>query len=166
MITFQDAFRRTSTTAHRIAYREWVGPIPKGNLVLHRCDNRVCVNPAHLFLGTQRDNIRDMVKKGRDKFNRNGCISDYERQKRINALKSGKPLAEMAADAGIDEMSFKRWAARYCRVGFATILRECQILRDQRDVPLYTICESQKQSRSESAANLARLRDILLLGSF
>src|SRR3546814_15083107 len=87
-------------------------------------------------------------------------------QRRINALKSGKPLAEMAADSGIDEVSFKRWAARYFKVGFAIILRECHILRDQRDVPLYTLRESQKQSRSESAANLARLRDILLHGSF
>ncbi|SRR5712692_3899661 len=52
---------------HRIAYRITVGPIPKGLLVLHRCDTPLCVNPAHLFLGTQSDNLKDANVKGRAK---------------------------------------------------------------------------------------------------
>src|SRR3546814_7321952 len=44
VVMLRDAFRRTSTTAHRIAYQEWVGPIPKGHFVLHRCDNRLCID--------------------------------------------------------------------------------------------------------------------------
>lgn len=54
-----------SIAAHRVAWMSEFGPIPPGMQVCHRCDNPPCCNPAHLFLGTQRDNIHDMIAKGR-----------------------------------------------------------------------------------------------------
>lgn len=51
--------------AHRLSFKIHKGKIPKGKLICHKCDNPICVNPKHLFAGTQKDNIVDCVKKKR-----------------------------------------------------------------------------------------------------
>lgn len=52
--------------AHRITYRHFCGDIPKGMFVCHTCDVPSCCNPDHLFLGTNLDNVKDMIRKGRN----------------------------------------------------------------------------------------------------
>ena len=54
-----------NTLSHRYAYEKYVGKIPKGMLACHRCDNRRCVNPKHIFIGTHQDNTIDAFQKGR-----------------------------------------------------------------------------------------------------
>jgi hypothetical protein len=58
-------FGRATVLAHRLAYAMHYGVDPAGKFVCHRCDNPPCVNPEHLFLGSPRDNVIDMHKKGR-----------------------------------------------------------------------------------------------------
>jgi len=59
--------------SHRVSYDLHKGKIPDGMHVLHKCDNRFCVNPNHLFIGTNLDNIKDRLSKNRPKT---GCVGE------------------------------------------------------------------------------------------
>jgi predicted XRE-type DNA-binding protein len=92
--------------AHRIAYELTHGPISEGLCCCHHCDNRACVNPKHLFLGTNQDNIVDKVLKGRSpKGERHWHVKITEEQvveiRRLYALENHMLQKEIALLFGI-----------------------------------------------------------------
>lgn len=58
-------FNGKHVSCHRLAYIKTYGEISENHLICHHCDNRLCFNPYHLFLGTSKDNVNDMMNKGR-----------------------------------------------------------------------------------------------------
>jgi hypothetical protein len=80
---------------HRLAWLLYRGPIPRGLHVLHKCDVRSCCNPDHLFLGTNGDNVRDKMSKGRHGFKLSRRQADAIRLDR-------RTQRAIAQDYGID----------------------------------------------------------------
>lgn len=98
--------KRKNEMAHRMSWLLFKGDIPNGLYVLHKCDNPSCVNPDHLFLGTQNDNMKDMAKKGRATGNkiRNGPYpnSKLNWEKVTQIRKSEKKRSILAKKYNVD----------------------------------------------------------------
>jgi hypothetical protein len=83
--------------AHRAVYAEAVEKIPRGMHVLHKCDVSFCVNPAHLFLGTHDDNMKDMARKGRS------GVRKITPEQSVAIRNDPRTQREIAADYGISQ---------------------------------------------------------------
>jgi Autographiviridae endonuclease len=76
-------------SAHRVAWRIEKGPIPDGLHVLHKCDNKLCMNTNHMWLGTHEENIRDAAKKGimgNTKLKREQVIEIRDSKEKVTVL--------------------------------------------------------------------------------
>lgn len=93
--------------AHRVAWEEANGSIQSGLWVLHRCDNPLCVNPEHLFLGTAKDNTQDCIRKGRRNTRRGSMLPqaklDEETVRQIRALAGTKRQSKIAREFGVSD---------------------------------------------------------------
>jgi hypothetical protein len=117
---------------HRFVYELVNGPIPEGLWVLHRCDNRICCNPVHLYLGTAQQNSLDMVSRGRangsEKVRKLSLKLAQEIRQRYNA--EGITQHELASEYGVvcetigDIVTGKTWqgpaekACKHCGTPF------------------------------------------------
>lgn len=86
--------------AHRVAYAAFKGEFDETLFVLHKCDNRKCINPDHLFVGTRQDNMDDMAAKGR-KGPTNPKLSEDQVRALVEQLERGESNTKVAADFGI-----------------------------------------------------------------
>lgn len=102
-----------SKTAARISYSAYKKPIPEGLSVLHKCDEPICINPDHLFLGTQTDNMRDMARKGRRCWKRegSGICQDKRTQKWRAYFYEGGRQHHIGVFASRDEAISARYKA-------------------------------------------------------
>lgn len=99
--------------AHRVAYRLFNGPISSGLFVMHKCDVPVCVNPRHLSLGTQRDNILDAKQKHRMAHGASHIrakLNESDIPAIRLAIKQGRPICMIARDYAIARAAIRRIA--------------------------------------------------------
>lgn len=107
------SFASNHVTSHTSAYRAFVGEIPNGMHVLHRCDNRSCCNPDHLFLGTHVDNMDDMVGKDRQAFGVRKIKSAKLTELQVLQIRAAKAVqAEIATEYGVNQSVVSRIKSR------------------------------------------------------
>lgn len=92
-----------SIRAHRFSYQIHYGPIPDGKIICHRCDNPACVNPDHLFLGTNKDNTQDMIRKKRGLVGEKNPCAKLTLEQVIEIRETNLPQRKIASKYGISQ---------------------------------------------------------------
>jgi hypothetical protein len=90
---------------HRVAFEIFNGPIPKGKVVRHACDNPLCVNPGHLEIGTQADNMKDRFSRGRK--GKMGKVPQEIKDKAAELMQAGMPIYKVAISLGISDKTVR-----------------------------------------------------------
>ena len=99
--------RNETLKAHRVSWELTFGAIPDGLWVLHKCDNRRCVNPGHLYLGTAWDNARDMVQRCR--YSKRDCSGEHNGRAKLSRV-AVEQIRELYR---VGSVSYRELAARY-----------------------------------------------------
>lgn len=94
-----------SRFAHRVSYELHKGPIPASRYICHRCNNTLCVNPDHLYAGTQKDNVRDMIAAGHHvgQIKSRDRISYLIKSLSLIASQSSEPRIRVMAETAINQ---------------------------------------------------------------
>lgn len=99
-------YHQKAYKAHRAMWALRNGPIPEGKYACHKCDTPACINPEHIFIGTQGDNMKDAKRKGRTRANRGRSDDEIRMAKAM--VRGGMPRSKVAKHFGIDTGSMTR----------------------------------------------------------
>ena len=109
---------RKTISTHRASYIAFKGKIHKGKWVLHTCDNRKCIRPAHLYLGNRADNVRDMIERGR--------LNTNFGEKCGNSILTDRKVIEMRKERANKKTSYRILAKKYGLKSHKSTIQICK----------------------------------------